>query len=306
VSLEAGRPDKINGDSPGLPKVLRCLFEEHRHLAALMRALERKARQDGRLKVGDYYLMRDIVAYMHEYPDHVHHPTENRLFEKLLLREPFRKKALKCLRNDHEAVINETQNLLQLLDDAIGDMTEDREQAARLACEAFVTHQQEHMQFENQKLFPAAIGALSNTDWKQLEAHFAAAADPLFGRVVASRHRLLYEYLVDSADKVSEQFSVSRLFSLERLILTVDILEKGTGSWWTRLKNLGEAVSEETRSTVAKSLKPECLGSAIGLPVRYTAFLGKSLLDCGSDLLRIYADTTKDTLALYTGRKAGK
>jgi len=290
--MQAGLAGDMSENSPGVPKVLRCLFEEHRHLAALIHALEGKATQRGNLHAGDYFLMHDIVAYMHDYPDHVHHPTENRLFETLLRRMPSRKNAVKRLHNDHEAVARETQKLLDLLDEAIDETTD----------EAFVSHQRAHMQFENQEMFPAAIESLTRADWKDIESHFAATDDPLFGQAVANRHRTLYEYLVSPVSIASEKFTVSRMFSLERLILTVDTLERGTGSWWARVQNLGEEMFVETRSVIAKTLKPAGPGTFIGLPFAYTAFLGKSLLDCSTDLARIYATTAKDTLAIYTRR----
>jgi hemerythrin-like domain-containing protein len=293
--------DKGN-DKKELPRVLRCLFDEHRHLNALMRALERKARQKDSLAAGDYYLLRDIAGYLHDYPDSVHHPTENLLFEILLRREPDKRQAVAGLRRDHKSVAVETQNLLDLLDQAIDEPTREVERSVRQRCLDFADHQRKHMQFENQKLFPAAIEALSQADWKQIEAHFAAVEDPLFGRVVGNSHRLLYEYLVHPASKATESFSVSRLFSLERLIMMVDVLEKGSGSWCARLKDLGENVSGETRAAVARSLKPESLVSALTLPAKYAAFLGKSMLDCSGDLSRISTTTAKDALALYTRR----
>lgn len=290
---------RIKRDAPEIPGVLRCLFEEHRHLTALMHALERRVRQAGSLKVGDYYLLRDIVGYMHDYPDQIHHPTENRLFELLLQRQPSRRKAVNRLRSDHEAVAKETQDLLDLLDEAIDEQTAERERAVRKACEAFVSHQRAHMQFENREMFPAAIDSLLPADWKQIESHFAAVDDPLFGQVVGNRHRLLYEYLMSPAARVSEKFTGSRLFSLESLIMTVDALEEGTVSWCSRVKDLGEDVSEETRAVVAKSLRPESLGSAIVLPINYAAFLGKSLFDCSGDLLRIYSTTVKKGIRAF-------
>ncbi len=298
----AARIEKGAESNSALPRVLRCLFEEHRHLNALMRALERKTRQNGSLKVGDYCLLRDIVWYLHDYPDRVHHPTENLLFEKMLQRDPSRKKTVTGLRRDHKAVAVETRGLLDLLDKAIDKPGKKVEQSVRRDCLDFVEHQREHMQFENQKLFPAAIETLSEVDWKQIETHFAAVEDPLFGRVVGNSHRPLYEYLVDLSGKTTESFSISRLFSLERLILTVELLEKNSLSSCARLNVLGQAVSEETRAAVAASLKPEGLVSAIGLPVKYAAFLGRSMLDCSGDLARISSATAKDTLALYTGR----
>jgi len=286
-----------------LPQVLRCLFEEHRHLGALMSALENKARQQGRLDSSDFYLLRDIAGYLHDYPDRVHHPTENLLFEILLKRDPSTRDSVAGLRRDHRAVAVETQALLDLLDEAIEQPGKKIEREVRRAALAFAEHQRNHMQFENHQLFPAAIACLSREDWEDIETHFVAVEDPLFGRVVSARHRLLYEYLVDSGGKAAENFSLSGLFSLERLILSVELLEKHTSSSCARLRELGESVSGETRATLSKSLKPEGFFSALFLPVNYAAFLGKSLLVCSGDLARISSATARDALALYTGRE---
>lgn len=304
---EAAEPSDLHSGNNGagkkdLPQVLRCLFDEHRHLKALLRALERKARQKGKLQAGDYYLLRDIAGYMHDYPDSVHHPTENLLFEILLRREPDRRQTVAGLRRDHQSVADETLRLLQLLDQAIEKPDPELERSVRQACLDFAKHQHRHMQFENQKLFPAAIEALSEADWKQIESHFAAVDDPLFGRVVGNSHRLLYEYLVHPASRAKTRFSMSRLFSLERLITTVDVLENGTESWCARLKDLGVSVTKETRSAAARSLKPDSLAAAFTVPLQYANFLGRSMLDCSGDLTRIASSTARDALAVYIRR----
>ena len=285
-----------------IPLVLRCLFEEHRHLSALARALEKKTQQEGPLGPADYYLMRDILGYLHDYPDHVHHPTENRLFDLLKKRVPSQAPAVKRLLGDHQAVERETQALLDLLDQAIEENDRATERAVRQACLAFVSHQRAHMHFENQEMFPAAIDALTAADWKQIETYFEAVDDPLFGRTVGKNHRLLYEYLLDPVNKASESFTVSRLFSLELLLRSVDIMEQGHHSWWRRVGKLGSDVTGETRQIVNKALKHTSFGSVIGLPLNYAAFLGKSLFDCSGDLLKISAVTAKDTLALFGKR----
>jgi hemerythrin-like domain-containing protein len=285
-----------------IPLVLRCLFQEHKHLSALARALEQKAQQAAPLGRGDYYLMRDILGYLHDYPDHVHHPTENRLFDLLKKRVPSQAPAVKRLLSDHQAVEQETQSLLDLLDQAIEESSRERERAVREACAAFVSHQRAHMQFENQQMFPAAIEALTAADWKQIEKYFEATDDPLFGQTVGKKHRLLYEYLLDPVNQATGRLAVSRLFSLELLLRSVDIVEQSHSSAWRRINQLGAEMTGETRQALNRALKPASLGSFIGLPFNYAAFLGKSVIDCSGDLLRISAATAKDTLALFSER----
>jgi hemerythrin-like domain-containing protein len=291
---------------PELPRVLQWLFQEHRHMAALITALEGKASGVNSLTTSDYYLMRDIVAYLHDYPDQVHHPTENRLFTKLLQRRPSLKKSINRLQSDHEAVAIETKNLLDLLEGAIDDPGEELELEIRESCQAFVNHQRTHMGFENQQMFPEAIDNLSPQDWSQLESEYASQEDPLFGHAVGSNHRLLYEYLLKSPTGSPGKLSIALgLFSLERWMMTAEIMEQSLGSWCDRMVEMRDEVSAETRAVVVKTLKPEGLGSTMGLPIRYAGFLGKTFLGCGNDLLQIYASTTKNTLALFINRNPG-
>jgi len=298
------KPDGGTDGVAPVPQVLRCLFEEHRHLTALTRALEQKAQQTTPLGASDYYLMRDIVGYLHDYPDHVHHPTENRLFDLLKKREPSRAPAVRRLLDDHRAVEQETTLLLDLLDQAIGEGGRQAEQSVRQACADFVRHQRTHMRFENQEMFPAAMDALTAADWKQIEKYFEAVEDPLFGRTVGKKHRLLYEYLLDPVNRVSDRWMVSRLFSLDLLLRSVDLMERSHHSAWKRIGRLGSDVTGETRRTVGKALRPASLGSAIGLPFNYAAFVGKTLFDCSGDLFRISTTTAKEALALLSERNA--
>jgi hemerythrin-like domain-containing protein len=276
-----------------IPRVLRCLFEEHRHLAALVHVLNEKAGKEQPLRTSDYYLIRDIVGYMHDYPDAVHHPTENRLFSLLLERAPSKKKGVDRLMDDHRDVAEETRQLLELLDRAIENPGDSNEQAVRRACREFAAHQTAHMQFENRKMFPAAMEHLTADDFSQIEADFAAANDPLFGELVGKQHRLLYEFLLSPAENVSDRLTGARLFSLERLILAIDILENGAGAWSRRVADLAQELSEESRSAVSRLLKPDSPASVIGVPVNLAASVSRSLLVCSADLLGIYSTTLK-------------
>ena len=148
------------------PEVLRFLFEEHRHLSALVRVLEEKAGQAHPLALGDYYLLHDIVGYLHDYPDQVHHPTENLLFQKLVRRVPAARAQVDRLLQDHEAVAAETLELLQLLGEAIEDPDSAGEPDIRKACKRFARHQIDHMGRENRDVFPLAIEALARSDWR--------------------------------------------------------------------------------------------------------------------------------------------
>jgi len=292
--------------SQEVPEVLRCLFQEHRHLNALVRVMLNKINQDERLKRVDYYLLRDIIGYLHDYPNEVHHPLENRLFEILLKRKPTMKKAVLRLLHDHEIVSQKTQELLDLLDQAIDDPSQENDTTVRKTCRDFGWHQQEHMKFEDLELFPVALVSMSPEDWRGIESRIAAVNDPLFGNVIGNSHRLLYEYLVDSALEASEKLSIPRVFSLQNLVKTGEIVGKSAVSCCSRLRNLGESLAGESLATVKQSFKPASIGAAMSLPMKYAAFTTRSLVDCSKDLAEIWVRSARDTLAVYSSRDVAK
>jgi hemerythrin-like domain-containing protein len=280
-----------------IPRLLQCLFQEHRYLAALVGVLESKAVSPAPLRMGDYYLLRDIAAYLHDYPDQVHHPTEDVLFGKLERRQPSMKGAIRRMRLDHETVMKETEALLDLLNRAIEEHGKELEESVRNACHSFATHQREHMEFENQTLFAAAIEALKPSDWRAIEHRFSTREDPLFGRIVGRQHRTLYEYLIGPNDETSGKLSLTRMRLLERMIRASGTIVNGADAFGARLRELAELLSRETRSALKQSLQRGDPVSAAVLPIRHGAFLASSVFRCNLDLLRILTTTIRDAFA---------
>jgi hemerythrin-like domain-containing protein len=284
-----------------LPEVMQCLVDEHRHFNELLQVMAERARRRGKLSVGDYCLLHDIVSYLHDYPDQVHHPTEDRVFSKLLERDAQYVSQVETLRADHENIVEETGRLQAQLAAAIDDPSEASDRNVRDVCGAFAAHQLEHMGLENDVLFPAAIDHLEPGDWQDIEAYFAAVDDPLFGKVIGKRHRLLYEYLVHPMEEARQNFTASGISSLERFARTTDVLERGAGDILERLKFHRAALATGNRTALVRSLRPESLKSALLLPVEHSAFVGRTLLTCGMEVFRICARTVGQARAVRRG-----
>nr|AIT69765.1 putative hemerythrin [uncultured bacterium] len=181
-------------------KVVDRLLDEHRCLNGLVRVLEsRSSKHPG---MADYYLLRDIVGYVHDYAERVHHPTEDLLVRKLLLRKPGAKGLVERLQREHDSASMATRKLLDQLDELIKKPAAERARAVRKACVAFAERQRAHMRFEDEKIFPCGVASLSSADWRTIEARLFASEDPLFGRKIGARHRVLYEYLLAHEKKL--------------------------------------------------------------------------------------------------------
>ena len=181
-------------------KVVDRLLDEHRCLNGLVRVLEsRSSKHPG---MADYYLLRDIVGYVHDYAERVHHPTEDLLVRKLLLRKPGAKGLVERLQREHDSASMATRKLLDQLDELIKKPAAEHARAVRKACVAFAERQRAHMRFEDEKIFPCGVASLSSADWRTIEARLFASEDPLFGRKIGARHRVLYEYLLAHEKKL--------------------------------------------------------------------------------------------------------
>lgn len=290
------RPATTTSRRHGTPRVLECLFEEHRYLKALVDVVADKTGTSKVLEIGDYFLLRDIVGYLHDYPDRVHHPTEDLLCVKLEERDPAMKQSTQRLRRDHRDISNETKQLLDLLDQAVDGGDQGVEKAVRHACETFVTNHRAHMEFENRSLFPAAMKSLEPSDWQEIESHFAAVEDPLFGPAVGRNHRTLYEHLISPVNEASERMNVAQIKSMEHLILASAAVVDGLDAWYERLRELRESLFTEARATVSRSIQSRSLVAGSVQLRRYGVFVCGSNLRCASDLLRIWSTTTSEAL----------
>ena len=69
------------------------------------------------------------------------------------------------------------------------------------AVEEFADFYWWHLHREEEQLLPLAYSALSEDDWRAIQAEFDANADPLFGPECASEYRALYLRIAELTDK---------------------------------------------------------------------------------------------------------
>jgi hemerythrin-like domain-containing protein len=287
-------PVRRSGRRPPAP--LEALFAEHRYLSALLGVIESRVRAPHRLKNGDFYLLRDVVAYLTDYPEHVHHPTEDLIFERVLRVDPAVAQSVARLRAEHAAIARDARGAAQRLDAAIERGGEKALERALEACAGLAKRYREHIRIENAEVFPAAMSSLSPEDWAEIGAGYRAAEDPLFGKKVGSEHRRLYEFLLDPAGPGARTALDSTARVRERMLEGGEVLIEGFGAAADRCARLAAEISAHTRSAVSESLPPASLGSIVRLPGRYASGVGTALLGCSTDLLRIWARTARAVL----------
>jgi hemerythrin-like domain-containing protein len=179
---------------------LDVIRDEHQALAAMLRSLSmllQQSRREGRLPPFD--VLRAMMFYIDEFPERLHHTKESELlFPKVRARAPELAPVLEKLERDHvagERAIRELEHTLL----AFEVMGESRREAFEAAAERYIANYLEHMAREEADIIPAAKRLLTEADWAELDAAFAANKDPLTGHEPEDGYRPLFRQIVNSA-----------------------------------------------------------------------------------------------------------
>ena len=161
---------------------ISILRSEHTALVTLLRtatSLVAKAREQGGLP--DFAILRAMLFYIAEFPEHHHHRKESELlFPKLRARTPLARSLLDHLDDDHargEGRVRELEHALT----AFEVLGQSRRAAFEKALGRYVDFYLVHMSLEEREIFPLAERVLHARDWEELDREFTASRDPLTG-----------------------------------------------------------------------------------------------------------------------------
>lgn len=164
--------------------------EEHAYFARLLRLLRG---QLDRFHTGgepNYALMKDIVSYLREYGDRVHHPREDVAFARLAGICPDVELVLSRLRQEHRVIAHAGAELLSHIEAALEGAIVPRERIEAAAA-TYLAYYDNHLNTEDNAVLPRAALHLSADDWKAARAAAPAVPDPLFGPNPQERFREL-------------------------------------------------------------------------------------------------------------------
>lgn len=162
-----------------------------------MRVLEREVDLLGVGDGPDYPLLAAIIEYVRTYADAVHHPTEDKVFDRLLHKGliPAERHVVYLNLGKHQEIIAHTRKLHGDIETILnGNVLP----AARLLehVQQYLLQQRKHMSFEELHLFPLAESRLNDADWNLIDAELMPGADPLFESKLEN-FRTLYENIIE-------------------------------------------------------------------------------------------------------------
>jgi len=115
MPTSAKRTPRPRAAEPAAPDILHALGDEHKYQARLLNLLEKQVGLLNQKLPADLEVMAGVMRYMTRYPDRFHHPKEDLLFEKIVLRDAAAKPRVDELLQAHETIIGQGAELLRAL-----------------------------------------------------------------------------------------------------------------------------------------------------------------------------------------------
>lgn len=144
----------------------------------------------------DYVLTAEILDYIHNYPDRIHHPMENAVFKEFLKTNTEIQETLSELMGEHQAITQMTRHLREIIDGILDGALISKEDLIQ-QLNNYIERQRRHMDIEETHIFPLLREKLNSIDLQRITASLSSKDDPLFGESVKEGYEALYRLIVN-------------------------------------------------------------------------------------------------------------
>jgi hemerythrin-like domain-containing protein len=159
------------------PVLIERLSRDHARIAVVVRQFGELC--DPVTAELDWQQLRELVEFLDHYADHVHHPLEDRLFDRLVNKGLAPTERHLVFRNldQHQEIRSLTEALAGEIEIALGGGTVDADEFRETAAQ-YLSLQERHMRFEESHLFPLLEEVFDSRDWNVLMGILQEAPEP--------------------------------------------------------------------------------------------------------------------------------
>ena len=178
-------------------KIMAELHQDHKNLIKVMNVMEQQA--ESLLEGEDLNLsiLLDAANYIQHYPDLIHHPRENQVFEVFVNRSSDAADVVEQLLSEHHELPSATIKFQTMLDGVVnGSLFVSRQELVD-DIKQFIEMERKHMNLEEGLLFPIINKTLTEGDWDELNSKMEENNDPLFSGQIEEIYQNLYR-LIDN------------------------------------------------------------------------------------------------------------
>lgn len=179
-----------------MPALFEQLHQDHINYSRLLNLLELHLQKLEAGEKPDYLILQDILKYMINYPDMLHHPTEELLFEEV--QEPDKKDSatIETLCEEHALLNDLAQRLENQLHNASSGHVVSKDEILKLGRQ-YIEILRQHIIREEREIFPLLEASLSEESWQKVARQLGEVVDPVFNQPVAEEYRRLFESITE-------------------------------------------------------------------------------------------------------------
>ena len=168
-------------------QLMSGLRGDHRNMVMLLDLLDAEIYRLAASGEPDYGLVRDIMLYMTEYPDVVHHPKEDIVYRHLKSLRPEIHTDLERIETDHQYIEESGLKLRNSIEAILMGANLNRDELIE-NFHHYSEQLREHMYWEETKLFSVADELQHFGDWSEVVLKNNEISDPLFGSRVERKY----------------------------------------------------------------------------------------------------------------------
>lgn len=181
------------------PEAIRIIKDEHFAIAAVLHALRHLINEIHAGAEPNFPLLKAILDYIVAYPDHWHHPKEDKyLFAAVRRRSPDTEALVAKLEREHALGYPMIETMKQQLLCYQANDPGAKEDFFFTAVR-YIDFEYAHMKTEEEVLIPLAESLLQPEDWAEIDATFLENDNPLFGIKPKEEAELLYQRILELA-----------------------------------------------------------------------------------------------------------
>ncbi|EGQ8076309.1 hemerythrin domain-containing protein [Vibrio vulnificus] len=172
--------------------MIERIRREHGYIVRMLAILRHKVELLKNEQPINYSLVAEIVSYLSDHAEKVHHPKEDILYRHYL--EHYgAQRTIENLELEHKELAKKTAAFAEvvhmILNDAVVPQAMFIEQL-----ETFISSQRQHLDIEERLILPLIAESFTTKDWQQVESQWLVNEDdPVFGETIADHYRQLAE-----------------------------------------------------------------------------------------------------------------
>ncbi len=170
--------------------MLERIRREHGYMIRLLAILKNKLNLLKQEESVNYALIKEIVDYLTNHSERVHHPKEDIIYQYFLDKYGHQHQ-IENLEQEHVELSKSTHDFLNTVDmilqDAIVPQSVFIEQL-----EEFIASQKRHLELEEHSVLPLIANTFTTEDWQAVEQKWSVNEDdPVFGDTIAEQYQQL-------------------------------------------------------------------------------------------------------------------